>query len=520
MKTITTTATHFIMQGFMDRQEWLDFMEIPGAEYNKKTRTNSCHLYSIDRILSHAKKYNWKLDFNPDEIKHNQKLAIGKSKDKGEFFSYKEGGLYPFQFAGAWETISRLDYFYNVLIADEMGLGKTIQAIEVINITTPIFVLIVCPASLKLNWKSELEIWLQRKRPVTVLKNPDKMVPQHINIINYASLKKFAAVLKSIKFDLVIFDESHYLKSPKAIRTKLCFGAKKVINSESRIFLTGTPILNRPVELFPLLKDCGIQTNWKSFTSHFCDAKEKIIYTPSGRQTVLDVSGSSHEDELQDILRATIMIRRLKKDVLTQLPEKIQQIVFLPENGSIANVKKERLEFAETLEQPNLALAISNLSEIRQENALRKVKFAKEYIDNLLEQKEKVVIFAWHTCVIDELMDVLKSYRPLSITGKTPMNLRKLYVDYFQDEGNRVIIGNIKAMGQGLTLHAASDVVFLEMDWTPGNNTQAEDRIHRIGQTELCHIHYLVYADTVDAFIAKKVVAKKKVIDKILDGGE
>jgi len=518
MKQITTATTHFIMKGFMDRQEWLEFMQIPGAEYNKKLQySNICYLYSITRILLHAKKYDWELDFSTDEIKHNQKFVIDRSKDDGAFFTYKKNDLYPFQFAGSWEAVSRLDYFNNVLIADEMGLGKTIQAIEVINITTPVFVLVVCPASLKLNWKSELEIWLRHKRPITVLKNPDKMIPLHINIINYASLKKFATVLKDIKFDLVIFDESHYLKSPKAIRTKLCFGAKKVINSKSRIFLTGTPILNRPVELFPLLKDCGIQTNWKSFTHNFCDAKEKVIYTPAGRQTIMDVSGSSNENELQDILRSTIMIRRLKKDVLPQLPEKIQQIVFLPENGSIANIKKERLSFAETLKQPNLALAISNLSEIRQENALRKIKFTKEYIDNLLEQKEKVVIFAWHTCVIDELMISLKSYSPLSITGNTPMNFRKLYVDYFQDKGNRVIIGNIKAMGQGLTLHAASDVVFLEMDWTPGNNTQAEDRIHRIGQTELCHIHYLVYADTVDAYIAKKVVEKKKVIDKILD---
>jgi len=121
-----------------------------------------------------------------------------------------------------------------------------------------------------------------------------------------------------------------------------------------------------------------------------------------------------------------------------------------------------------------------------------------------------VVIFAWHKVVIDNLLEELKGYDPVSITGSTKLEDRQKAVDEFQNGKCRVIIGNIKAMGQGLTLHAAGDVVFLEMDWTPGNNTQAEDRIHRIGQTELCHIHYLVYAETVDAYIAKKVAGKKK----------
>jgi SWI/SNF-related matrix-associated actin-dependent regulator 1 of chromatin subfamily A len=211
------------------------------------------------------------------------------------------------------------------------------------------------------------------------------------------------------------------------------------------------------------------------------------------------------------------MIRRLKKDVLPQLPAKIQQIVLLPDDGNIKNVKREKLEFAALMKEPNLALAISNLSELRQENALKKIKFAKEYIDNILEQKAKVVVFAWHKVVIDELKEVLKSYDPLIITGATAGDKRQAIVEEFQTGSGRVIVGNIKAMGTGLTLHAASDVVFLEMDWTPGMNTQAEDRIHRIGQAETCHIHYLVYADSVDAFIAKKVVKKKDVIEKILD---
>ena len=519
MKQITTATTHFIMKGFMDMQEWLEFMQIPGAEYNKKTRVNSCMIYSLDDITLFAKRYDWKLDFDVIALKSDLWYNVLGSNANHCPISVNDN-LYSFQSSGVLEMQSRFTDYDNILLADEMGLGKTIQAIQAINECRPETALIVCPASLKLNWKTELEQWLDYQVSVSIPKSPEKFNPDHINIINYASLKKFAAILKPIKFDLVIFDESHYLKSPKANRTKLCFGCKKVINSRKRIFLTGTPILNRPIELFPLLKDCGIETNWQRYVKTFCDAKERLVYTPKGRVNVLDISGSSNEEKLQKILRSTIMIRRLKKDVLTQLPEKIQQIVFLPENGSIANVKKERLEFAETLKNPNLALAISNLSEIRQENALRKIKFAKEYIDNLLEQKSKVVIFAWHKVVIDNLLEELKGYDPVSITGSTKLEDRQKAVDEFQNGKCRVIIGNIKAMGQGLTLHAAGDVVFLEMDWTPGNNTQAEDRIHRIGQTELCHIHYLVYAETVDAYIAKKVAGKKKVIEKILDGGK
>jgi len=423
----------------------------------------------------------------------------------------------PFQEIGIREGISR----QHILIADEMGLGKTVEAIGILNNTEWQSCLIVCPASLRLNWKHEIQEWLIRDNCIITI--PDKLLIapfSDITIINYDKLLKFSPQLRKLTFDVVIYDESHYLKSPKAKRTKLCFGKQKVVWGRKRIFLTGTPILNRPIELFPLLMELGVITNWKYFVNRFCDAKEKTVYTKNGKVKVLDISGSNHEAELQAILRDKIMIRRLKSEVLTELPAKIQQIIFLPENGGIVGIKKERLEFAETLKNPNLPLAIMNLSELRQSNALRKVKFAKEYIDNILECQQKVVVFAWHKVVVEELVDSLKEYHPVVITGETSEKNRDKAVTEFQNGKARVIIGNIKAMGTGLTLTVASDVIFIEMDWTPGNNNQAEDRVHRIGQNETCHIHYLVYEDTVDAFIAKKVADKRKVISKILDWQE
>jgi SWI/SNF-related matrix-associated actin-dependent regulator 1 of chromatin subfamily A len=420
----------------------------------------------------------------------------------------------PFQETGIREGISRKD----ILIADEMGLGKTIQAIGILNNIPWGRCLIVCPASLRLNWKHELFEWLVKDTCVISIPDKTLLYPfADVTIINYDKLLKFAPDLRKCHFDVIIYDESHYLKSPSAKRTKLCFGAKKVIWGDKRIFLTGTPILNRPIELFPLLKELGIMPNWKLFVYRYCDAKEKTIWTRNGKVTTLDTSGSSHESELQEILRDKIMIRRLKSEVLTELPAKIQQIIFLPENGGIADIKKERIEFAECLKNPNLPLAIMNLSELRQINALRKVKFAKEYIDNILEQTGKVVVFAWHKVVIEEIVNELAEYKPLKITGETSLPDRDKIVKEFQSGKSRVLVGNIKAAGVGLNLTAASNVVFIEMDWTPGNNTQAEDRIHRIGQNETCHIHYLVYEDTIDAFIAKKVAEKRKTIAKILD---
>jgi len=516
MKTLYYQNQTFIFytDEFRCQQEYHEQTAIPGSTYNRKTAKVEAPWWMVNQVEEVAKTWGYEYDSLDEGITDARIDVIANIEHSCDDGHDREKSRYfPFQKAGIMHAAHRNDS----LLADEMGLGKTIQAIGILNVSMWQRVLIVTPASLRVNWKAELEEWLDIKVSIELPNKTFKL--GNITIINYAKLGKFADELSKTHFDYAIFDESHYLKSPKAKRTKLCFGAKKVIHADRRIFITGTPILNRPIEIFPLLRELGVEKNYKRFVYQFCDAKEKVVYTKQGRVNTLDVSGSSNEDKLQEILRSTIMIRRLKKDVLPQLPAKIQQIVLLPDDGNIKNVKREKLEFAALMKEPNLALAISNLSELRQENAIKKIKFAKEYIDNILEQKQKVVVFAWHKIVIDELKEVLNSYNPLVITGSTPGDKRQSIVDEFQTGSSRVIVGNIKAMGTGLTLHAASDVVFLEMDWTPGMNTQAEDRIHRIGQDQVCHIHYLVYADSVDAFIARKVVKKKVVIEKILDGG-
>ena len=500
---------------YIQQSEYLDLISIPCSIYNKKTKNVEVPFWMISEVESKAGKYDYQYDIFDTGLLRFDIDAILLSSLETEsnclLLSNPETEYLPFQKAAIVTARGRK----NILIADEMGLGKTVEAIGILNDDININkVLIVCPASLKLNWKKELEAWLVGHHNIQIIDK--KFILGDVSIINYAKLKKYAADLNKLDFDAVIFDESHYLKSAKAIRTKLCFGSRKVIHADRRIFLTGTPILNRPIELFPLLRECGVEKNWKRFVKTFCDAKEINVWHGYGQKTtVLDVSGSSNEGQLQKILRSTIMIRRIKTDVLPQLPKKIRQIVCLPENGSIKQVKKERMQFAEAMLQPNMALSISTLSEIRRENALKKIKFAKQYIDNLLEQKEKVVIFAWHLEVIEELRKALLDYNPLIITGKTSLENRDKAVEKFQNGDNKILLGNLKAAGTGLTLTAASDVVFLEMDWTPGINNQAEDRIHRIGQNEVCHIHYLVYDGTVDAYIAKKVSEKKKVIDSI-----
>ena len=245
----------------------------------------------------------------------------------------------PFQRAGIAYAMAR----ENTLIGDEMGLGKTIQALGVINADPTIRdVLIICPASLKINWQREAQKWLVRPMTVGIVSTKEPFPDTDIKIINYDILTKFKSQLRAINWDFLVVDEVHYLKNPKALRTAQVFGkwnkdpSKKIhpLDAKRRAFMTGTPIVNRPIELFPLLKFTGIFKNWKHFVERYCN----------GHQTRWgwDVSGASNLGELQGKLRSTIMVRRLKKDVLTDLPPKRRQVIELPQNGCVDAIRAER----------------------------------------------------------------------------------------------------------------------------------------------------------------------------------
>jgi len=498
---------------------------------------------------------------------HLAKTEASKAVDADLDLAKPDGLEYlPYQKAGIAYALGRK----GTLFADEMGLGKTIQALGVINNDREVkSTLVLCPASLRLNWLRESKRWLTDRRNVMgieeffyVVDSP-KAVPATacFVICNYDRLNN--DVLRSLmgrEWDCLIVDEAHYLKDPKAQRTKKVFGisakwkkqGNEWIQTKPRVdgivdrvgrrimLLTGTPILNRPIETFPLLQALDPKT-WGSafkFAKAYCNAHHNgygYDYTGANKARL---------GELQERLRATIMVRRLKKDVLKELPAKRRQVVVLPPNGASGAVKAEQdawkahQERIEELEQvANLAHAsgdesaykaavedlnngirhaFTEIAAARKAVALAKVDKVVEHVQNMQESGiEKIIVWAHHHEVTDKLVAALGAMRA---DGRDTLNDRQAVVDAFQNDPNpQIIVCGIRAMGEGHTLTAASNVVFAELDWVPAKMSQCEDRAHRIGQTESVLVQHLVLDQSLDATMAHALVEKQDIADLGLD---
>lgn len=455
-----------------------------------------------------------------------------------------EGLAYlPYQRAGIAAALSRT----NVLFGDEMGLGKTIQAIGMINADPTLNkILIVCPAGLRLNWKRELEKWRTRKLTIHIVDSKVWRDDYDITIINYDILTKHAAALRATAWDLVVCDEAHYLKNPDAKRTQAVVGKEKKgvaviepIKARRRMLLTGTPIPNRPIEGWTLFHylDPGEFKSFFGYAIRYADASKG----PCG----WDFSGSANLPELQDKLRGSIMIRRLKADVLTELPAKRRAVIEIPANDAAHAVKAENeawerqertmlglrteVELSKASADPAdyaaavgklktaMQVAFGEMSRVRHATAVAKIPAVIEHLRNAIEDGSKVIVFAHHHDVIEALATEF-GQQAVTLYGEIPMAQRQAVVDRFQtDPTCQVFIGGIQAAGVGITLTAASHVVFAEMDWVPGNVTQAEDRAHRIGQRNMVLVDHLVFEGSLDARMATILVEKQEVLAAALD---
>ena len=439
-----------------------------------------------------------------------------------------------------------------VLIGDEMGLGKTIQALGIINATPKAKrVLIIVPASLRLNWQREAEKWLVNKGLSIGIAIGSKWPDTDIVIINYDILTKHKAQLRKRVWDVLICDEAHYLKNPKANRTKQVFGDWRYktkewkidpLKAKRRVLLTGTPIVNRPIELWGLAN----YLDPDEFDNFFRYAKRYANAHHNGWGW--DFSGAANLDELQEKLRTRFLVRRLKKDVLKDLPAKRRQIIELPANGATGLIAREQAAWSaqeERLAALRLAVDLSKISEdpeeyeravaalrdgataafeemsrARHDTALAKVDYVIDHVADAAESG-KVLVFAHHLDVVAKLAEGLraKDFKVVTLTGSDSLTARQAAVDSFQDDDEvKIFIGNIRAAGVGITLTASSHVVFAELDWVPANLSQAEDRAHRIGQTDSVLVQHLVLEGSLDQQIANQLVAKQAVIDATLDG--
>lgn len=447
--------------------------------------------------------------------------------------------LFPYQRAGVEFSQAR----NAVLIGDEMGLGKTVQAIALINIGRPEKVLIICPATLKLNWQKECARWLTDIRLVHVLKSGDAFPTQpDIVVMNYDIATKYKDQIRGIEWDMLICDEAHYMKNPRAQRTTAILGKgkkEKGVRAAKKVFLTGTPITNRPVELWPLVNYLFpvVFAEFWPFAKRYCGAH----YNGYG----WDFTGASDLEHLQQSLRSAGMIRRLKKDVLTELPEKIRQVISLP-SDSVSRLIRRENEHAAELERrvksikqeakrmkaagnidgyrdavgqlrQAYGVAFEEMAAIRKELALAKIPFVIEHLTDIIESGEKVVVMAHHREVVDQLQNHF-GLSAVKLYGGMSDGEKEHSVTRFQmDDTCRLFIGSIRAAGVGITLTASSNVVFAELDWTPANVLQAEDRCHRIGQTQSVLVQHLVFDGSLDAKMADTLVRKMEIIGQALD---
>ena len=338
----------------------------------------------------------------------------------------------------------------------------------------------------------------------------------------------------------VLVHNCHAIKSPQTLRTKCV----KRLKARRKLGLTGTPILNKPVELFPVLEWLDPQhwTNWKYFVTRYCDAKP-------GWGKSLDVSGASNLDELNRKLTETVMYRITKEEALKDLPPRLRQLLVLPppesakplideekriwtlREDTLAQLRAEKqraivakdeaaYKDAASKLKSTFSAAMAAMSKIRHDLGVAKVPLANQHINDALDQgAEKIVVFAHHKAVLSAIADHFQPYGTLIITGETPAMERQGIVDAFQKKPeHRVIVLSILAAGVGLNLQAASHVVMVESDWRPGINDQAESRCHRHGQLNSVLVQHLVFDGSLDAKMVRRCIEKQEVIDQAVDG--
>lgn len=454
---------------------------------------------------------------------HVEKINESKKVNTDFVVPCPEGlSYYPFQRSGV-EFISKRG---NVLLADEMGLGKTISTIGWINTSQPKTVLVICPAIMKLVWKQELKRWLTSSYEIQVLygRGSDQVgnfAQKRIIIVNYDVVKDYFPQLEKLAIDLIVLDESHFIKNWKAQRSqhavKLCWKAHQ------KLLLTGTPIMNRPAELFNQLKALNhplAQNYWK-FAEQYLDTDNY------GR-----VLGTKNLEKLQEQLRTSCMLRRTKDEVLTELPPKTRQVITL--NLLTDNERKEQerllnqylsdlksfdskfVENAQALRYKRIE-DLGEIARARHDTAMKKVPQVIEHMKNILEENSKVVVFCHHKDVVDAIVNEFSS-QAVRITGEESNDVKVHSVQQFQEnEKVHVAVVSIRAAGVGITLNKASVGIFAEIDWTPSANFQAEDRLHRIGQTSKVLIQYMVIDGSIDAWIVNQLVAKQQVIEQVVE---
>ncbi len=417
-------------------------------------------------------------------------------------------------------AIEKLAGSKRFILADDMGLGKTTSTIIAALETGAKKILIVCPASLKINWQREIANYSDR--PVFIAEGKKFSTEDDFVIVNYDILKNFhdsdakkkdESLLLQSGFDLVILDEAHMISNVQAQRTKIINSfAKKV---ERVWLLTGTPMTSRPMNYYNLLNliESPVAQNWKAYAIRYCQG----FQFTAGKRKVWNVTGASNLEELRDRTSKQIL-RRLKEDVL-DLPDKIITPVYLRlKSKEYEDLMGEYFDWYDKNpdESSSLTVQFSKLMKVRKVIANEKTKQTIEFAENIIEQGKKVIIFTNFT---DTLQTIYQHFskQAVYLDGSCSNAMRQQAVDQFQnDDKIKVFVGNLKAAGVGLTLTSAEAVIMNDLSFVPAEHAQAEDRAYRYGQKSNVLVYYPLYENTIEGAVYDILNRKKEIIRTVM----
>ncbi|KAM0680707.1 SWI/SNF- matrix-associated actin-dependent regulator of chromatin subfamily A-like protein 1 [Glugoides intestinalis] len=466
----------------------------PGANYDVKANEWSFSIDHYEEAIKELQKNKVQFEKIPAGT-----IALARKKFESRRYAL-QGGIYDnlmdFQREAVHFAINRSG---RVLLADDMGLGKTIQALAIASyyqLEYPL--LILAPASLCSNWQEAVKQFLGEEAYIAREKAD---FYNRIVVVSYSLAVNFIEAIVSSRFGIVVCDECHYLKSMTSKRTKSLL---PILQKSARlIMISGTPATSRPLELYPILcaLDKGLYPSFQVYGNRYCDGRKIGQY--------FDYRGCSNAVELSAVIEKALMIRRLKEEVLSQLPKKFRRQVLLDTHGKGIQAKAE--EFIGESPDAQIMQEYAKAAIIKKEPVLK-------YLEEIVHRNVKCLVFAHHREMLEsvEKFFIDQGVKCVRIDGNTIAGKRQALVEQFQnDESVRAAVLSLTACSTGLTLTAGKAVIFAELYWNPGTMLQAEDRIHRIGQNENVDIHYLVARNTIDEIVWPKLLKKLTVLESL-----
>jgi len=495
---------------------------IPDNEKNVKQISLILERYPLE-ILSKSvwqRKLRAKIIKKPTKIK-TEKLskAVAGKQFRGKLLNFQKMGLdFLLKSSG------------NALLADDMGLGKTVQTLAYIaSEKQSLPALIVAPLVTLTNWQREIERFMKKKSKngrivendvptITSIRSGKRNeIPySDFYLINYELLHKRQDDLAKLKIRTLVCDEVQHLRSKTTQKYKAVKTLASVKSMKYRVGLSGTPIYNHGSEIWPIVDILkpGLLGNFKEFCEYFCyqDEKGKAIVVPNKR------------DSLRYVLQRDVMLRRKKADVLKELKDKVRyketidadETYYKNELNKIWSKLEEEQKNAET-EFNKLASYQRAIQSERQAAGVAKLHHVTDFVKNIMEIEESVVVFCHHKYIHKLLHESLQEFKPSSIIGGQNDKVRQENIDRFQNGDTKLMVAGLRAGSMGINLTRAKYVIFAELDWSPAIHRQAEDRLHRIGQKNTVFAYYLIGKRTLDEHVANILVDKSYEIDAIMD---